>query len=73
MASSDLKLPLMILAFASGSVGQLVSPLHLCLILTNEYFKAPLSAVYRHLWLPGAFLMAGAIGYFFILKRLFLG
>jgi len=64
----SLKLPLMILAFASGFVGVLMSPLHLCLILSNEYFRATWSGVYRHLWPSGIMLMAGAFAYFLLLK-----
>ena len=40
-------LSLLSLAFASGFVGVLLSPVHLCLILTREYFKADLSGIYR--------------------------
>jgi len=38
--------PLM-LAYISGYVGVLLSPVHLCLILSTEYFKASLAGVYR--------------------------
>ncbi|MBE9513569.1 MAG: DUF401 family protein, partial [Chloroflexi bacterium] len=51
-----------LLAYASGAVGYLLSPLHLCLILTTEYFKAPLGMVYRYLLPPlvalGAIIVA---------------
>ncbi|MFH1626453.1 MAG: DUF401 family protein [Pseudomonadota bacterium] len=42
----------MMLSYASGYCGVILSPVHLCLILTKEYFKAELSEVYRLLWLP---------------------
>jgi len=35
------------LAFACGFLGVLLSPIHLCLVLTKEYFKADLWGVYR--------------------------
>lgn len=35
------------LAFVSGYIGVLVSPLHLCLILTREYFRADMFGIYR--------------------------
>lgn len=35
------------LAFAIGFIGVLLSPVHLCLILTKEYFKADLWGVYK--------------------------
>jgi hypothetical protein len=35
------------IAFFSGYLGMMVSPTHLCLVLTSEYFKIPLRAAYR--------------------------
>lgn len=35
------------LAFVSGYAGVLLSPLHLCLILTKDYFKADMTGIYR--------------------------
>lgn len=40
------------LAIASGFLGVLMSPLHLCLLLSNKYFGTNLSDVYRLLLLP---------------------
>ncbi len=37
----------LMLAYISGYVGVLLSPLHLCLILSTEYFKASFAKVYR--------------------------
>jgi len=42
----------MMLAFAAGISGDLLSPFHLCLILTKDYFRADLKRVYRVMWLP---------------------
>lgn len=44
----------MMLAFASGICGNMISPLHLCLVLTKDYFKADWRGIYRLLWLPVA-------------------
>jgi len=60
-------LPYMMLALASGFVGVLLSPLHLCLLLSNEYFGTTLTPVYRYLWLPCIVLLITACGYFFVL------
>lgn len=35
------------LAFVSGYAGVLISPLHLCLILTKEYFNADMLGIYK--------------------------
>jgi integral membrane protein (TIGR00529 family) len=37
----------LMLAYISGYVGVLLSPVHLCLILSTEYFKASLAKVYK--------------------------
>jgi len=47
----------MMLAFASGISGDLLSPFHLCLVLTRDYFKADLGGVYRLLWFPVASIL----------------
>ena len=44
-------------AISAGFVGVLVSPVHLCLLLTKDYFKADLGRVYRRL-VPAAALLA---------------
>jgi integral membrane protein (TIGR00529 family) len=72
MGAADIKLPLTILAFVSGFTGVMVSPVHLCLILSNEYFHASWAGVYRRLWLPATILLGGGVGYFWVL-RLWLG
>jgi integral membrane protein (TIGR00529 family) len=51
----------MMLAFASGIAGDLLSPFHLCLVLTKDYFKADLKRVYRLLWVPVAFIIGVAL------------
>lgn len=35
------------LAFAAGFIGVLLSPVHLCLVLTKEYFKADMWGIYK--------------------------
>ena len=44
----------MMLAFSSGICGNMVSPLHLCLVLTRNYFQADWRGIYRLLCLPVA-------------------
>ena len=57
----------LILAMTGGFVGVLLSPLHLCLVLSNQYFKADPVSVYRHLWMPCLALILAALGYFALL------
>jgi len=42
----------LLLAYTSGEVGVLLSPVHLCLIVTIEYFKARLAGVYKYILPP---------------------
>ena len=49
-------------ALASGFMGVLVSPVHLCLVLTKEYFEADFRPVYRRLVPMVALLTLAALG-----------
>ncbi len=51
----------MMFVFAAGFGGVLLSPVHLCLVITNQYFKTRLVSVYRYL-LP-ATLLVMVVGY----------
>jgi hypothetical protein len=55
------------LILVSGFTGVMLSPMHLCFLLSNEYFGVTLGTVYRHLWKPCASLVAAAMIYFWIL------
>jgi integral membrane protein (TIGR00529 family) len=53
---------LMMFAYVSGFVGILLSPAHLCLALTADYFKADLREVYKILiWPVGAVFSAALL------------
>ncbi|MDZ4723481.1 MAG: DUF401 family protein [candidate division Zixibacteria bacterium] len=47
-----------LLAYLSGYIGMMLSPTHLCLVLTTDYFKANLGAVYRTI-IPPLLLLSG--------------
>lgn len=51
----------MSLAFAAGFIGVLFSPVHLCLVLTREYFSADMWGVYRKIIPAGAFIFVTAL------------
>lgn len=53
--------PYVALLFTSMTFGYILSPIHLCLILTNEYFGASYGPVARKLLLPGLATLAVAI------------
>ena len=49
------------LAFAAGFIGVLLSPVHLCLILTKEYFKADMWGMYKRMLPASAVIFAAAL------------
>ena len=40
------------LAYVSGYMGMMLSPVHICLLVTKDYFKASLAASYRLIYKP---------------------
>jgi integral membrane protein (TIGR00529 family) len=52
---------LLAFAYVSGFVGILLSPAHLCLALTADYFKAPLRDVYKILIWPSLAVFMSAL------------
>ena len=64
---ADQTLAYLMLAMTGGFIGVLLSPLHLCLLLSNSYFGTSLVPVYRFLWRPCAVLVAAGLAYFFLL------
>jgi integral membrane protein (TIGR00529 family) len=52
---------LVALAFGSGFAGVMLSPVHLCYVLTCEYFKADIARVYHRLLLPSVCVMAAVL------------
>ncbi len=63
-----LLLPYLMLALGSGFIGVLLSPLHLCLLLSNQYFATSLMSVYRHMRFPIGVLFLSAVIYFTVLS-----
>ncbi|MFO0751886.1 MAG: DUF401 family protein [Thermodesulfovibrionales bacterium] len=57
----------MTLAFASGFLGVLLSPVHLCLVLTREYFKADAWGIYKRIIPASLVIMAAAFVEYFVL------
>lgn len=56
----------LVLAYGCGYLGVLVSPVHICLILTRDYFKVSLLQIYRLILLPLLLLFGGLIILFFL-------
>jgi integral membrane protein (TIGR00529 family) len=55
-------------AFVSGYLGVLFSPVHICLVLTREYFRADLWKMYKMIIPAGLILLFIAVAEYMILK-----
>ncbi len=62
--------PYIVLAYGFGHMGQMVSPLHLCHIVSNEYFKTGFMDVYRRLVPTMGLNFVLIAGYFVVLKMI---
>ncbi|MEK7267710.1 MAG: DUF401 family protein [Nitrospirota bacterium] len=55
-------------AFASGFFGVLLSPVHICLVLTREYFKADMWGVYKKIIPAASVVFLVAVAEYLILR-----
>lgn len=55
------------IAMVSGYAGAMMSPAHLCFVLTTGYFKANFARVYRMVMLPELALLAVSVAYLSLL------
>jgi len=67
-SGGHINLPLVALVFMAGSAGTMLSPMHLCLSLTIDYFKSDLNQVLRMLVIPESILVGTAILSYIILS-----
>ena len=68
LSANGVPVQLVALGYVSGFMGVMLSPVHLCLILTVQVFQAQLGRVYRMLLLPSSIQMALAIALYFLLR-----
>jgi integral membrane protein (TIGR00529 family) len=68
MGESAYLLPYLILAIISGFAGVLLSPLHLCLQMSSQYFKTGIGPVYRIMAVPIGALVVAGMCYFVVLR-----
>lgn len=59
-------LPYIVLAYASGLAGVMLSPTHLCLILSDKYFESSLRKVYFYLIPVVSVVLVGGVGLFLL-------
>jgi hypothetical protein len=58
-----------LLAYAFGYIGMMLSPVHLCLVLTRQYWDAPLQPVYRKMAGPCVCILVAAVALFLLYSR----
>jgi len=58
------------LAFTFGFMGMMLSPVHLCFLVTKDYYGASLIKSYRYLLPPALSVMATVAGIFFLIQSL---
>jgi len=58
------------LGYTFGYMGMMLSPVHLCLLVSKDYYEASLLKTYRHLILPAMTVMIFAGIYFMVLRAL---
>ena len=68
MIQSELNFTYLMLAYVGGFSGVLLSPVHLCLLFTTEYFRADFKKVYRLLFLPVSLVVLVALVILFLSK-----
>lgn len=57
-----------LLAYAAGYIGMILSPVHVCLIVTNQHFKTSLTSSILELIKPAAVVASGAVGLYFLIR-----
>ena len=58
------------IAYTFGFMGMMLSPVHLCFLVTKDYFEASMIRTYRHLFLPVLTVMVLAGVLFFIYRSI---
>ena len=69
-ASVGSLLPYLVLGYATGFTGYMLSPVHLCLVLSSSFFGQRVASAYGRLWQPLLVFLVGAAGAFAALDAL---
>ncbi|MFW6138640.1 MAG: DUF401 family protein [Spirochaetota bacterium] len=59
-----------VLAYTSGWVGMMLSPVHVCLIVTNKFFNTRIFSSMVGLIRPCLVVLAGGVGIFFLVRSI---
>ncbi len=61
-------IPWVTLGLVTGLAGAMMSPLHICFVLSCQYFEVSLPHSVRKVLLPGLLYILGGVAYFFVLS-----
>jgi len=61
VVQNEVNLNYAMLAFVGAYIGMMISPVHLCLVVTKDYFKADLAKIYKLLALPLSIIILFAL------------
>ena len=70
-AGSDTRFAYLTLAYSFGYMGMMLSPVHLCLILTKDYFKADFAGIYKFLAPLALIIMVAGVAFFALYLAVF--
>ncbi len=68
---ADARFAYLTLAYSIGYTGMMLSPVHLCLILTKDYFKADLLGIYKWLIAPACCVTLAGIALHFLYRFIY--
>lgn len=68
LGMQDQTIPYLVLGTFFGFTGVMVSPIHICFILTCQYFGCDLGSTWRKVVAPGVVLLASGLGLFWFLR-----
>lgn len=63
-------LPYLVLGYAMGFIGYMLSPVHMCLVLSSKFFGETVAGAYRRLGPPLTVFLVGSVGVFAALRAL---
>ncbi len=61
-------LPYAVLAYGFGFIGVMLSPVHLCFILTRDFFRTDMAKIYKRLFLPCLTVLIAVVLIFWLWK-----
>lgn len=68
LGMQDQVVPYVVLGSFCGFAGVMISPIHICFLLTCQFFKVEMAQAWRRVALPCVLLALSGVGWFFVLQ-----